>query len=55
VTPDWMLGILFGIGGLLGTYVGARIQKFLPDRIIKIILTGLILFLAISYIGQYFI
>ncbi|KGK92048.1 membrane protein [Desulfosporosinus sp. HMP52] len=54
VTPDWMLGILFGIGGLLGTYVGARVQKFLPDRIIKIILTVLILFLAFSYIGQYF-
>ncbi|GAB6181801.1 sulfite exporter TauE/SafE family protein [Desulfotomaculum defluvii] len=54
VTPDWLLGVLFGVGGLLGTYVGARIQKFLPDKIIKIILTFLILFLALSYIGQYF-
>ncbi|MEW6066131.1 membrane protein [Desulforamulus profundi] len=55
VAPDWLLGALFGIGGLLGTYVGARIQKFLPDKIIKVILTGLILFLAFSYIGQYFL
>ncbi|MEG6616761.1 sulfite exporter TauE/SafE family protein [Peptococcaceae bacterium 1198_IL3148] len=54
VAPDWMLGVLFGVGGLLGTYVGARIQKFLPDRIIKIILTALLLFLAFSYIGQFF-
>lgn len=55
VAPDWLLGALFGVGGLLGTYVGARIQKFLPDKIIKVILCVLILFLAISYIGQYFV
>lgn len=54
VAPDWLLGALFGVGGLLGTYVGARIQKFLPDRVIKAILTVLVLFLALNYIGQYF-
>ncbi len=54
VSPDWMLGALFGIGGLLGTYVGARLQKFMPDKVIKVILTALILFLAISYTTQYF-
>ncbi len=53
VSPDWMLGILFGVGGLLGTYVGARLQKFMPDKLIKVILTSLILFLSITYIGQY--
>ena len=55
VTPDWMLGVLFGVGGLLGTYVGARVQKFLPDRVIKVILTVLIMFVATSYISQYFL
>ena len=55
VSPDWMLGALFGVGGLLGTYVGARLQKFMPDKVIKVILTSLILFLAISYISQYFL
>ncbi|WP_018085296.1 sulfite exporter TauE/SafE family protein [Desulfurispora thermophila] len=54
VAPDWLLGALFGVGGLLGTYVGARIQKFLPDKVIKAILTVLVLFLALNYIGQYF-
>ncbi|SHK27539.1 sulfite exporter TauE/SafE family protein [Desulforamulus aeronauticus] len=54
VAPDWQLGALFGIGGLLGTYVGARIQKFMPDKVIKVILTALILFLAFGYISQYF-
>lgn len=55
VAPDWALGVLFGVGGLLGTYIGAYVQKFLPDRIIKIILVALILFLALSYIGQFFL
>ena len=55
VTPDWMLGVLFGVGGLFGTYVGARVQKFLPDRVIKVILTVLIMFVATNYISQYFI
>ncbi|TGE36142.1 sulfite exporter TauE/SafE family protein [Desulfosporosinus fructosivorans] len=55
VTPDWKLGILFGVGGLLGTYVGARVQKFLPDKVIKVILTVLILFVSLNYISQYFI
>lgn len=38
VSPDWMLGILFGLGGLAGTYAGAAIQRFLPVRVIKFIL-----------------
>jgi len=38
VGPDWTLGILFGLGGLAGTYAGAALQRFLPVRVIKIIL-----------------
>lgn len=50
VAPDWKLGILFGLGGLVGMYVGARLQKFLPAKIIKLILGFSIIFLAIRYI-----
>ena len=28
VAPDWILGALFGVGGLFGMYLGARTQKF---------------------------
>jgi len=28
VSPDWMLGALFGSGGVLGMYIGARVQKY---------------------------
>jgi uncharacterized membrane protein YfcA len=55
VTPDWLLGVLFGVGGLFGTHVGARVQKYLPDRLIRIILTVLVMLVAVSYISQYFL
>jgi uncharacterized membrane protein YfcA len=48
--PDWQLGLLFGIGGLVGMYCGARLQKFIPQRFIKLLLGLLILFLAVRYL-----
>lgn len=53
-SPDWLLGILFGIGGTVGIYLGARCQKFVPQRYIKLILGVIILYLAARYIVQYF-
>ncbi|SHE80262.1 hypothetical protein SAMN02745218_00828 [Desulfofundulus australicus DSM 11792] len=54
VSPDWLLGALFGAGGLLGTYFGAYLQKYLPERLIRGVLGSLVTFLAISYIMQFF-
>ncbi len=54
-SPDWLLGILFGIGGFAGMYLGARFQKFVPQKVIKLMLGVIIVFLAIRYISQYFI
>jgi len=51
--PDFQLGILLGMGGLLGTYMGAMTQKYMPARAIKIILTILLLFIAVRYVGGY--
>jgi len=53
VAPDWALGVLFGAGGLLGTYVGAYIQKYLPERLIKTVLAVIVTGLALSYVLQY--
>lgn len=55
VSPDWLLGGLFGAGGILGMYLGARMQKFVPARIIKGILCTCILFVAGKYIIGFFI
>jgi len=52
--PDWLLGFLFGAGGFAGMYCGARVQKFVPQKYLKLILGILITFLAGNYILQYF-
>jgi len=53
VSPDWVLGLLFGIGGMAGMYFGARLQKYVPARAVKAVLTVCILALAVSYIGAF--
>jgi uncharacterized membrane protein YfcA len=53
-SPDWLLGFLFGIGGFAGIYLGARLQKFVPQKLIKAMLGLIIVFLAGQYILQYF-
>lgn len=55
VRPDWALGLLFGIGGLLGSYCGARLQKHLPDRWIRLFLGCLVTGLGINYVAPFFI
>jgi len=54
-SPDWLLGFLFGAGGFAGMYLGARFQKFMPQKFIKLMLGTIILFLALKYILQFFI
>ncbi len=54
ITPDWLLGFMFGLGGLAGIYAGARLQKYIPAKIIKIILAICILFVAGKYIIGFF-
>ena len=50
VAPDWLLGVLFGLGGMVGMYLGARCQKFVPARYIKWMLSSLLVFLALKYV-----
>lgn len=51
IAPDWMLGAIFGVGGFLGMYCGARLQKYFPARLIKLALTLTLLYLALSYLS----
>ena len=53
VSPDWLLGLLFGVGGLGGMYAGARLQKRVPSRGIEAMLALLVTGLAASYIVGY--
>jgi len=54
IAPDWILGVLFGIGGMGGMYLGARCQKYVPARAIKWMLCGVLLFTGGKYIIDYF-
>ncbi|MEW6743335.1 MAG: sulfite exporter TauE/SafE family protein [Planctomycetota bacterium] len=55
VSPDWILGLLFGAGGFLGMYVGARMQRFVPARAIKVLLGLLIAYLSVRYVLGFYL
>lgn len=55
ISPDWLLGLFFGVGGLCGMYLGAKFQKYFPAKIIKTILVICIMFISIKYIIEFFI
>ena len=53
VTPDWLLGSLLGAGGMLGIYLGARAQRFVPARWLKGMLALILLYVALNYLWGY--
>ena len=55
VAPDWILGFMFGLGGFMGMYCGARFQKHMPAGAIKLVLAITILFLSVRYIFSPFL
>jgi len=54
VAPDWALGLLFGVGGMAGMYLGARCQKFVPAKVIKWGLAVVIVYTSGSYVLAWF-
>jgi uncharacterized membrane protein YfcA len=53
--PDWRLGLLFGAGGFAGSYWGARLQKRLPERWIRLLVAVLVLAISGAYTAQFFV
>lgn len=49
VRPDWALGLGFGLGGLVGAYLGARAQRHVPQGWLKGLLALLLIGLAARY------
>lgn len=41
VAPDWLLGLSCGAGGLLGGYLGARLQPHVPETALRLLLATL--------------
>jgi uncharacterized membrane protein YfcA len=52
IAPHWALGLACGAGGLLGGYLGARLQPRLPNTALRLLLGTLALALAALYIAE---
>lgn len=52
IAPEWTLGIVCGVGGLIGGYLGARWQRRLPERKLAVMLGAIAAGLAVVYIYQ---
>ena len=52
IAPHWTLGLLCGAGGLIGGYLGARLQTHLPERALRLLLGTLATTLAVVYLFQ---
>ncbi|GIE85742.1 sulfite exporter TauE/SafE family protein [Actinoplanes regularis] len=52
IAPHWRLGLLCGAGGLIGGYLGARLQPYLPEKALRLLLGLLATALAILYLVQ---
>ncbi len=48
--PDLLLGTLFGIGGMIGIFLGTKLKSYIPDKWIKIILGCALLFITYNYL-----
>jgi hypothetical protein len=52
IAPQWTVGLLCGLGGLVGGYLGARLQPRLPDTGLRLLLGVLAVALAVVYTVQ---
>ncbi|MER7485504.1 sulfite exporter TauE/SafE family protein [Streptomyces sp. NPDC126497] len=52
IAPDWWLGLACGTGGLIGGYLGARLQPRLPERTLRLLLGVLATTLGALYAAR---
>ena len=50
VAPDWPTGAALGVGGLAGSYTGARLQSRLPDALIRRLVGILVIAIGVRYL-----
>jgi uncharacterized membrane protein YfcA len=52
IAPDWILGAFLGAGGFAGSYLGARLQRHLPEASIRRLLGVIACVIAARYAQQ---
>jgi uncharacterized protein len=52
IAPNWLLGLSCGLGGLIGGYIGARLQPRVPERALRLTLGMLAITLAGLYLAE---
>jgi hypothetical protein len=50
VAPDWPTGLALGVGGLAGSYTGARLQSRLPELLIRRVMGVLVVAIGLRYL-----
>lgn len=43
---DWKIAMLCAIGGIIGGYIGAKLLKKVPTKILKIVFTGFLIYVS---------
>jgi uncharacterized membrane protein YfcA len=51
IAPDWTIGVAAGVGGLVGGYWGARWSHLAPERALRLLLGGVAIALAVTYVA----
>ena len=47
---NWNISILCGIGGAIGGYIGAKLLKKLPEKVLKIAITIFLIYVSLKMI-----
>ena len=47
---DWEIGVLCALGGAIGGYIGAKLLKKIPERILKIVFTIFLVYVSYKMI-----
>lgn len=52
IAPDWPIGFACGLGGLIGGYLGARLQSVVPERVLRLLLGAFAVAIGGLYLVQ---